>query len=500
MTNLYTLSLKEGLEDENSLKSIFINSFQLSDKKGTDILKSFKHYTSHLRDSIYLVVETNYVDKVYRDSYYCYYSTKLEPYHRNCIKISFFDVEIEPDMFYNPDSHSALNKAYLGFMIVRPLAHSPIGRSVISPKALIENNIRICNTYVHSTAAGLKFDVVGFPHSSQDSETMTCAETTIWALMEYFGNKYPEYNPILPSRILSTLEHRAFSRQVPSRGLIYEDISYALRKEGFGTVIYSQDSFGENDFKKIFSCYIESGVPIVVAIKNNDIGHALLCVGRNDDSSIDVSKITPITTDEGIKIYEWNNNIEDFVFIDDNMPLYQKAKFEDPTAHYVTHGSTKWKDCKISHFIVPLYHKVYLEADNAIKISNYIATHEIVIDENSVVRTFLTSCRSYKNYIVKNKSINADLKEMLITLEMPKFIWITEISSLERELSNLIHGTIILDATEANTKDYAPLVFAHYKRHIYCFSKQKNIIKKNVLPLHSVCDKYEAFESNLKVI
>lgn len=52
---------------------------------------------------------------------------------------------------------------------------------------------------------GVKLFIEGFPHSSQDSETITCAETTIWAAMEYFGTRYSDYKPVLPSTIIKTM-------------------------------------------------------------------------------------------------------------------------------------------------------------------------------------------------------------------------------------------------------------------------------------------------------
>lgn len=44
-----------------------------------------------MRPELKMVVESDYVDKVYRDSYYSYFSTKLKDYGRNCLRISFFE-------------------------------------------------------------------------------------------------------------------------------------------------------------------------------------------------------------------------------------------------------------------------------------------------------------------------------------------------------------------------------------------------------------------------
>ena len=80
---------------------------------------------------------------------------------------------------------------YLGFLVVRPLIRC-IGRNVISPEAKQppKSGIRICRVKVDASCLGVKLKAEGFPHASQDNETMTCAQTTIWSLLEYYGNKY----------------------------------------------------------------------------------------------------------------------------------------------------------------------------------------------------------------------------------------------------------------------------------------------------------------------
>jgi len=49
------------------------------------------------------------------------------------------------------------------------------------------------------------------------------------------------------------------------------------------------------------------------------------------------------------------------------------------------YGTEKWK---ITHIVVPLHSKVYLDAELAIKASNFIAKNKIGIESGSVIRTF----------------------------------------------------------------------------------------------------------------
>jgi len=68
-------------------------------------------------------------------------------------------------------------------------------------------------------------------------------------------------------------------------------------------------------------------------------------------------------------------------------------------------------------------------------------------DKEIILKTFLTSSRSFKNEFSHN-IIDLVAKELILNLTMPKFIWISEITNKTLIKTNLIEGMIILDATE----------------------------------------------------
>ena len=143
-------------------------------------LEALKHFLDALVDDIWMYVETGYVDKVYRDSYYRYYASKANVYPRNCIKISFFYNLSEP-LPYELDSskYDYYQRHYGGFLILRPTLPAIIGRNAISPVVLKRHDFVSCLVNVQSTVDGLSFSLNAFPASSQDGETITCAETTM---------------------------------------------------------------------------------------------------------------------------------------------------------------------------------------------------------------------------------------------------------------------------------------------------------------------------------
>ena len=55
------------------------------------VYRELQPFVNCLRADLSVYLETQYVDKVYRDSYYRYYSAKALIYPRDCIRLSFFD-------------------------------------------------------------------------------------------------------------------------------------------------------------------------------------------------------------------------------------------------------------------------------------------------------------------------------------------------------------------------------------------------------------------------
>ena len=458
----------------------------------TKVANDIRKYLSHLEEGLTIIIEDGYVDKVYRDSYYHYYSTKLRNYHRNCLRLSFVATSVDyKNLFSDLNELNKLESGYLGFMVLRPVYPGCVGRTAISPQALKNaKNLLVCLAPIRSTVLGIHTMVQAFPHSSQDAEMMTCAETSIWAMMEYFGNKYPEYTPILPSKILKILENKSDERQIPSHGLTYLNISYALKSQGFGCKVYAKTC--STDYRSIFACYIESGIPVAVALTKPGLGHAVLCVGRTAVARNAIDAVPPQTLSPGISIRRWSDAISEFVFIDDNRPCYQVATFEEPVKHYLP----SWHGCEISHFIVPLYKKIYLDAPMAINYANRIIPMFTNLSNDMVSRTFLASNHTYKDYVAKEPNMKPAFKDLILNhLHFSKFVWVTELASYDCFLKNRAEGLILLDATEPLSSTSLPFIFACYKDQNLFFDPKR--AKLETLTL-SLCTEFESFNRNLQ--
>ncbi|WP_236391384.1 hypothetical protein [Chitinophaga filiformis] len=461
-----------------------------------------------LKSTVHFVIEAPYVDSMYRDSYYSYFATKLKDYKKDCIRLSFFDGQLTVNDFREQAGLSTLQERYRGFMVLRPTVPSVIGRSVISPEALQDDDFLCLTSSYPSSVHSVKLVANGFPHSSQDAEMISCAETSIWAIMEYFSSRYADYRPAPPSMIMDVLKNRSNVRQIPTEGLQTGQIGFAIREFGLATKIYSRRELGDAIFRQVFSTYTESGLPLVVAMDNDhqigNVAHALIAIGRarTTDELIDNLAVTEelnpyfksIINHKGIQFFDNDDIPRKFVFIDDNMPPYQLQHFETPALHY---NEPDWNACRISEFIAPLHPRMYLEAVAAkIYIKEVLLGGTFAIGNGAEIflRLFLTSSRSYKDYLVRDARFKTNIGEYIMEMLMPEFIWVAEISDKANIKQKQAFGLFILDATEPNINSDSTLIFGGYKNVFIDWNGGMSELVKNCLDL----DSFSIYVNNLK--
>lgn len=427
----------------DTLRNWYVSFYDITSNRTLSLIQNqFNHYFNEVRDELCFIVEYPYVDKLYRDSYYHYYSSKTSSYSRDSIRISVFEPNLNDGNQFHVD---VLMDNYLGFVVLRPTFPNVIGRNVINPIAFKNDEIHICSVNLDSTANFLKVKATGFPHSTQDAETISCAETTLWSIVEYFSGRYSNYLPLLPSEIHKILSHFSFERQIPSKGLQAAQISYALKKIGFGVKMYSRNAFGD-EFERNLRVYLESGLPLVALVQNSNVGHALNIVGRKSYSADQFEAVAVEDWGYNCRVKDIANCDTAIVTVDDNYPPYRIGNISNPVSYY---SSDLWRGCTITNFIVPLYPKIYMEAGEARHVSKeLIRLSRVYSDRSIAIRTFLTSSRSYKEYLLKLQHIDIDVKKLLLSLSMPKFVWITEIYDEAQFLNGQCEGIIIWDATE----------------------------------------------------
>lgn len=442
--NLFAIPVKQYNEIV-SIKNIF--------PAFSNLERNFLDLAKHLEFPMTLLVEKKYVDKEFRDSFYNYFSSKFNLIDRDCSRISIFYGTYKVIDFYEKDNYQKIKDSFVGIIILKPLSKAAWGRTLVDPRKMTNVSAFIRTTRFDFIINGLSLSLEAYPFSSQDGEFMTCAETSIWTVLYYYGSRYPEYRIVLPSEMLKVVDEVSEQRTLPSRGLTFLQQSIILKKFGFYPRIYSRDKLGKEKFKRFFHYYIESGIPVAMSLG----GHAVVGIGhagtKYKPCDVASNKIG------GCKFVDTSDLYESYVVMDDNRHPYVVCPYDNFSLH---------KDCKeLKYFTVPLYKRIFLECSEAksifervllVALSKIEWIKEIFMEEEKngggvvLKRVFLTSSRKFKQFRSQNSNTVTE-HYIYSNILLPKFIWVMEFSNEKQYEENEVFGEIVIDATSDNNWD-----------------------------------------------
>src|SRR4051812_44822448 len=120
-----------GIEDAvDEIMDTIKEAYNIDDI-GIEVENNLANFFDALKDELSVFIEYPYVDKVYRDSYYTYFSSKHNEYYRDCIRVCLFNQPIAPDHFRSAEYQQYLQSCFLGYIVIRPTFPKVIGRSLL---------------------------------------------------------------------------------------------------------------------------------------------------------------------------------------------------------------------------------------------------------------------------------------------------------------------------------------------------------------------------------
>ena len=519
------------------IKAIKIISQEVYDKlidvyKGNSSISIFDNILKQLLEddkTVTIGIELNYVDRIYRDSYYNFFSNLHEDFSRRCKRLVFFEDQETYSLlkkFVNakkrkkPTMEKLLNEKFIGSMVIRPLKTGAIGRTLFNPNKFLKNNEEF---YVRTSQwkisfLGLELSVKAFPFLMQDGITTSCAETVLLALMDYYSQQYNDYKFVLPSAINDINMRENGTRAIPTNGLSYETMSKILCEFGFYTTFDCK--FSKNELRRFLYYYIESGIPIIINMQikdkessfNSGIGHAALCIGHGEK---DVDNLLDNIEYENGVYYANTALAHNKIYVmDDNLRPYSCYAY-----NYLNSSSTNQKcfmerddqkNLDIDCYIVPLHKHMYMDAKRAEdiirellssksekKVKQYNpATYykektgnkeeiEIgTIDNPIIYRLFLASSRHLKHHRMMLND-NKLLFDLYAETPMPHFVWVCEFYTKESYSDDnpFAIGEIVIDATRcAKSSLFSSVLMINYSGSVHYV---RNFTNENFLPKSS---------------
>lgn len=439
---------------------------------------------------ITIVIENNYVDRTYRDCYYTHFSGKHFEYDRYCKRVLFFiGNQIEGIKNRN---EKVLSEYFCGSTVIKPIKRGAIGRTLLSPKFFFGDKkngfVRVSEYQINY--CGMSLNVSAFPYSMQDRETLSCAEITILNIMDYFSNGYSDYKYTLPSDIYQVLINSGFERPLPTTGMSYTMISKLLFEFGFFPKLYvANEGYTDEQMRRILSYYVESAIPVAVGLQYKaGYNHSIVCIGHGEADSelLQTELYRTFETDgesnvDSLYIADTAIAHNELIVMDDNIMPYSSYKFvkeknDSDTAYPLkseriafirTCTDKEIPESNISCIAVPLYKKMYMDAENARYICiellkekklsfsrsvKYCKNDDIGTKESPIVmRLFLASSKTFIRERMNRLPNSHALAQLYKVTYFPKFIWVCELSDISNYKNHSVLGEIILDATSSAT-------------------------------------------------
>jgi hypothetical protein len=404
-----------------------------------------------------IILEPFYTCKDHRNLYSNFYSKKFLEVTSNCNRLHFFSrANVKPkDLLTNEDE---FKKDYIGFSVIRPVNIRCLGRTVIDPYKIgkgLKEGYYLLRAAFKARINGAVFEVCGYPFTAQDADATLCAHSALWGVCRYFSERYTHYRELFPFDFIRMTENSK-GRAVPYRGMTYTD--YCKILSDFGTypiyrVLQKRDATDQvitdpEAFQDLYS-YVESGFPVLASLRLPAGGsHVVSLIGHTLDSN----KAPGVTAG----FVDSSHFLKQFVAVDDNFFPYQLLGYEGDLENYGAYYDEGGGAVGIEHVYMmtcPLPEKVFLPAEDARKkalkhCEKFLSYLKLTGGEPFVTRLFVTNSASFKKRKLADAKRESDrAASLVLSLHLPHFIWVMEVSPMEAYRNGKCTAEVVLDAT-----------------------------------------------------
>jgi len=288
-------------------------------------------------DAKTILLEPHYVDRHYLDEFAYYYSRSFHAPAAHCSRLHFFKSDkfsisqALSDAFADAgrldSAQQKLQASYLGFVVRRPLAGAPIGRTVLStyPPDGDRRHYEVVRAY-RINLLGMCLQVQGLAYQQQDGGAAVCASTALWSALQRIafisGNRSP--SPF-------AITNAAKSPFPASHGLHDQQMAEAISALG-----YSADRFDPDDNRllfraKLIAC-LDSQLPVVLGLCQKVVtasgvriyGHAITVTGYAEPDCVG-----EIPMGNGVSMRSPAGSLDTLYVHDDNLGFHAHYELVD---------------------------------------------------------------------------------------------------------------------------------------------------------------------------
>lgn len=413
-----------------------------------------------------VVIEHAYIDKDYLEDYASYYARCFKDYKRRCKRVHFFrkvlsareleSIIVDKDM----SRAQELNNAYLGFIVVRPLQKTVVGRTCLEPYPQGNSGRRypaLCKVPV--SLFGIRLTVNCMPFQEQDSNVAACATCALWSALyvaaERFGCQIHSPSYITTSAMAHGLSS---AREFPNNGIYEEDMIYAIRRAGLDPVVVDFDEVSAimlaNKFLGNIYAYLKLHIAVIVIVNIKDKNdesmgyHAITVNGYHIDAAVFNG------TKRGNGLFACG--IDKLYANDDQMVAYSRINVSKKSDGLEL--ISNWRDkidrnwcCRFEpvSLIIPVYCKIRVTYEDVWDVANEFdrmikACRRLMSSDYVEWDIYLNASNDFKDDIRKDKRLSDTDKLRFLKSNLPRYLW-----NVGVKINNCEVALLCIDATDS---------------------------------------------------
>jgi hypothetical protein len=233
--------------------------------------------------------EHHYIDRHYMEDHGAFYARSFAATTNFCERIHFFQCderELEARLLQTAGSSadtSELNRDYLGFMVLKPLPGTPVGRTVLRPRKNESDRSTVFFAQrgydVH--IGGVTITAEGIAFQEQDVGVSVCATMSIWSSLQQLKHE-EQFGVATPAEISSLAQT---IRVPPGRasiasGLSVEEMCRAVNALGLtAQVIATRTQIDVIRFVLHTSLRSQFAPVLLISVPGQTDGHAITATG-----------------------------------------------------------------------------------------------------------------------------------------------------------------------------------------------------------------------------
>lgn len=407
-----------------------------------------------------ILVEHNYIDRDFLEDYSSFYVRCFHDYKSICTRLHFFSSVFTKPVFdaalrgqRDGAFKESLRNGYLGFIVVKPLPRSVIGRTCLKPYPSAGHRyFPILRPYdVSLFGIPLKVEET-LAFQEQDTVAAACATSALWSTFQGTGMKFQHRIPP-PVEITKAALARfpMDERDLPNHGLRGWQMAHAISSVGLEPFPVNINDPVSNEFclQSSAYAYLNGGIPVPLLIHLHDLaagkdvgGHAVAITGfslgrpapvayGNFDFLLKASRID--------KLYAHDDGVGPFARMElrtwQNHPV-SGAPFQSP----VLALTTSWQDCNGAlgnvyalpdSLLLPLYHKIRIPFRTALQVirafDEFTRLGQVAAALSLPARIewdiYLTEVNDVKQEVAGSGTLPGAYRRDVLLEPMPKYIW-----------------------------------------------------------------------------